>query len=220
MSTPQPKWKLVAQLGDVHPIDHGGYFVYVDEAGVYDPEVELLIPPEDWQVEADDRARDKAERQLVKNYEKTVARDATNEEIDTLIKEHLDFKSQLKWRVYRFVLEPCTYINGILSDNKYHPSKAAWFAKPESERKARPQDTTYLKNIADFVGITVDELAAEFTAGSNTEGLIKRALAWRAVGEYHGFENLDSYPLDFDRAEVEQRYAEELSGKPTTKGNK
>ena len=42
----QPQWKLVAQLGDVHPIDYGGCFVYVDETGVYDPEMEILDSPD------------------------------------------------------------------------------------------------------------------------------------------------------------------------------
>ena len=41
--TPQPQWKLLTNLGDADYIEHDGYFVYVDEAGVYDPEVEVLI---------------------------------------------------------------------------------------------------------------------------------------------------------------------------------
>ena len=48
METKQPKWKLIAQLGDVNPIDYGGYFIYEDETGVYPPEGEkLLIIDED-----------------------------------------------------------------------------------------------------------------------------------------------------------------------------
>lgn len=43
----QPKWKLVANLGDASPIDHGGYFVYEDETGVYPPEAELLEADQD-----------------------------------------------------------------------------------------------------------------------------------------------------------------------------
>jgi hypothetical protein len=38
----QPKWKLVANLGDKDPITYGGFFVYVDETGVYPPEAEIL----------------------------------------------------------------------------------------------------------------------------------------------------------------------------------
>lgn len=37
----QPKWRLVAQLGDADPIENGGYFVFVDETGVFPPEAEL-----------------------------------------------------------------------------------------------------------------------------------------------------------------------------------
>ena len=43
METKQPKWKLIAQLGDVNPIDYGGYFIYEDETGVYPPEGEKLL---------------------------------------------------------------------------------------------------------------------------------------------------------------------------------
>lgn len=106
--------------------------------------------------------------------------------------------------VYRFVLERCTFIDGVLSDNKFHPDHAAWWAGTEKERKARPQDTTYLKNIADFVGMELEELVADFCS----EDAVKRAMAYRAVGDYHGFDNLDSYPLTLKRREVKKRYKE------------
>jgi len=146
MSTQQPEWKLIANLGDVHPVDHGGYFVYEDQTGVYPPEAELLISP------------------------------------DT---------DEGNWIVYRFILEPCTFTNGILSDNKYHPDHKAWFADS-------------LQSIASFVDRSVDGLITSLTHGD----VVDRAMAWREIGEYHGFENLDSYPLTFtDRAEVEKRYS-------------
>lgn len=44
--TNQPQWKRIDNLGDVHPIDYGGFFVYVDRTGVYAPEVELLDSPD------------------------------------------------------------------------------------------------------------------------------------------------------------------------------
>lgn len=44
MTTQQPIWKFVANLGDRHPLDHGGLFLYVDTTGVYPPELEQLEP--------------------------------------------------------------------------------------------------------------------------------------------------------------------------------
>lgn len=38
----QPLWNLVANLGDASSLDHGGYFIYEDETGVYPPEAEYL----------------------------------------------------------------------------------------------------------------------------------------------------------------------------------
>jgi hypothetical protein len=39
MNTNKPKWQLVANLGDVNPIENGGIFVYTDKTGIYSPEV-------------------------------------------------------------------------------------------------------------------------------------------------------------------------------------
>lgn len=143
----QPVWKLIANLGDVNPIEYGGYFIYVDKTGVYGPEAELLISP-----------------------------DSDNG----------------KWGVYRFSLDKCTFINGILSDNKFHPELSAWFAKP----------TTYLSNVANCVGGDVSGLIQWFCSDNPCE----RAMAYRCVGDYHGFENFDSYPLTLNHKEVLKRY--------------
>jgi hypothetical protein len=37
MNTKHPVWKYLGNLGDVHPLDHGGALVYEDKLGVYDP---------------------------------------------------------------------------------------------------------------------------------------------------------------------------------------
>lgn len=42
MVTAQPKWKFLANLGDADPLANDGLFLYVDETGVYSPELERL----------------------------------------------------------------------------------------------------------------------------------------------------------------------------------
>lgn len=155
----QPVWKLIGQLGDVNPLDYGGYFIYEDTTGVYDPEGELLIAPEDEDGE---------------------------------------------YKIYRFSLDRCTHINGILSDNEFHPDKSAWWAGSEAEKQARPQDTTYLSTICSTMDVTEEDLIRMFCS----ENPLERAHAYRLVGECHGFDNLDSYPLTMSRDEVEKRYHE------------
>lgn len=41
--TNQPEWELITNLGDVHPLDYGGYFIYRDTTGVYTEEGEKLF---------------------------------------------------------------------------------------------------------------------------------------------------------------------------------
>lgn len=102
-----------------------------------------------------------------------------------------------EWEVRRAILEPCTFTNGILSDNKFHPDKPAWFADK-------------LESLASTMGTTVEQMIEDFTS----DNAIARANAWRCVGDYFGWDNLDSYPLRFsDRAELEERYAEEIAEK-------
>lgn len=148
--TRQPTWKLLANLGDVSPVDYGGYFVYEDTTGVYDPEVELLVSPDN---------------------------------------------DEGEWTVYRFGIPRCTLIDGVMSDNEFHPELKAWFADD-------------LAQVAQCFGMTLEELQRNFISDS----LVERARAYQAVGIYHGFENFNSYPLTFNcRAEVEARYASEVA---------
>lgn len=149
MKTNQPIWKQVAQLGDAHPLDNGGLFVYEDTTGVYPPEAEKLECPED-----DENG---------------------------------------KFTVHRFILEPCTFHNGILSDNKFHPDHPAWFADS-------------LGSIGNTFGQPVAELIDSLVNGNT----VSKALAWQSIGEFHGMDNLDSYPLTLTRAEVEARYPREM----------
>jgi hypothetical protein len=67
----------------------------------------------------------------------------------------------------------------------------AWFASPDSQKAVRPQDTTYLSNICETMDVEESELVGMFCS----DDPIQRALAWRMVGDYHGWDNLDSYPM-------------------------
>lgn len=98
-----------------------------------------------------------------------------------------------RWAVYRFALERCTYINGILSDNKFHPELDAWFAGS-------------VESMASCIGVEPSGLIGWFCSDDPLE----RAEAYRIVGQYHGFVNLDAYPLEFtNRDEVESRYSDD-----------
>ena len=145
MQSKQPIWKLVANLGDVNPLDYGGFLVWVDTTGVYPPEAEVI------ELDAPD-----------------------------------DDDSPLT--TYRFILEPCTFIGGVLSDNPFHPDCAVWFADR-------------LESIANCQGIGSESLLAWFLSTDP----IDRGNAWRAVGEYFGWQELDSYPCQYTRAEMADR---------------
>jgi hypothetical protein len=146
----QPSWKLLATIGDVNPVDHGGMLVYEDTTGVYAPEAVMIRPLDD----DDDNDR---------------------------------------WIVYRFPLEKCTCVDGVLSDNEHHPEHPAWFAGS-------------LKSVARSIGMPREELIEALCS----DHLIERAAAYEAIGSHHGFINLDGDPItDLDRSEMEARYGAE-----------
>lgn len=155
MATKQPQWEMIANLGDMTPLDHGGYFIYRDKTGVYPEEAELLL---------------------------------IEDEGGT-------------YSVARFVLDRLKLVDGYLVPFAYdatwpHPLERydEWFHKD-------------LEGVASFVGSTKEEMEAMFTSGDP----LQRAEAYRAVGEYHGLENLDPDPLTgMTRAEAKKRYAKDL----------
>lgn len=94
-----------------------------------------------------------------------------------------------RWTVYRFPLEPCTYVDGVLSDNAFHPECAAWFA----------DDIDAIQSA--FDGGDVD-IIGDLTSSDP----VRLAFAYREIGQHHGFVNLDQYPIQLTRDEVNARY--------------
>lgn len=94
---------------------------------------------------------------------------------------------ELRYFVYRFIPELCYFEKqpnenqGVLSDNKYHKNIPAWFAG----------------NILDYRD-DFDSWIDDITSNDP----ISRALAYQDIGEYYGWENLDSYPLEMTRKEI------------------
>jgi hypothetical protein len=96
-----------------------------------------------------------------------------------------------RWTVWRAVCEPCTYMDGILSDNRHHPGLAAWFADSAPA-------------LCDTMGCEESEFRRMITTGDDCE----RAHAWAMVGDYHGWNNLDGYPRKMTIEEARKLIAE------------
>lgn len=144
MRIQQPAWKLFANLGDVNPLDYGGLFVYVDETGVYCPEMERL--------------------------------EVLDSETDSDIPE-----GETHWEVRRILLENL-----------------------DAESVTREWFYDSLTDVASYINCTKDAIVADLISADPA----KRAFAWRAILDYHGWDNGDSYPVVLtDASEVERRYA-------------
>lgn len=137
--TIQPRWRMVANLGDVNPVDYGGYFVYVDQTGVYPPELEVLESPN-----SDD--------------------DGTG------------------WTLYRLILEPHTYVDGVLSDNPFHPGFPVWYADK-------------LESVAQTIGSTSLSLINDLTS----DNPLHKARAYIDLISYFGAFEFDQYPTQYMR---------------------
>lgn len=122
-----------------------------------------------------------------------VLRDATGvycEEAEVL--EEVEGEGE-KREVYRFILEKCTFQNGILSDNKFHPDHPVWFAKD-------------LDKIAECSDYPLENLIQDFCS----DDCVKRAWAYRAVYYYHGLINFDEYPLKLWTRQCRKRYNDKM----------
>jgi hypothetical protein len=158
MTTKQPRWKLIAQLGDVNPVEYGGLFVYVDTTGNYPPEAEKLFSPDG------------------------------------------DVKV---WETRRFILEDLKFVQdgtdtylvpARFDETGLWPYPAShydeWFHKD-------------LASVATYVDMRVDELEDAFVSPNP----VIRARAWEALGDYHGWDNLDSYPVTYEkRSQLPRRF--------------
>lgn len=152
METKQPVWELITNLGDVHPLDYGGYFIYRDTTGLYPEEGEKLFADE----------------------------------------------SADRWEIYRFPLDRCKMVGGFLIPFRWDSS---W---PYPANHYVEWFNQGLCDVASYVGESLEELQSELCS----KNPLDRARAYESIGNYHGFDNLDSCPLFFnDRAEVEKRYA-------------
>jgi hypothetical protein len=103
------------------------------------------------------------------------------------------------YSVYRFGVDQLKLVDGYLVSPAYTPDwpypiekHDAWFHEK-------------LGDVAEHIGVTKEELEKAFISTNP----LARAEAYRAVGDYHGWENLDAYPLtNLSRAVVEKRYPE------------
>lgn len=173
MPTRQPVWKFLANLGDRNPLEHGGYFVYEDETGVYPAEAEIL--------------------------EEAVSG---------------------KYRIYRFILDRLKLVAGYLVPWEFQstwgkrspiPGVLDWIPDRNllAEHAAR-YDAWFHKDlakIAESADTSLEALEQAFTS----ENPIERAQAYRELGQYYGWHELDNDPVLLTRAEVKKQFRKELA---------
>jgi len=94
--------------------------------------------------------------------------------------------------VYRVQLEPHTYVNGVLSDNKYHPDYPVWYAKD-------------LDWVCKSCGCGREDMISDL-CGDDPEA---KAGAYETLAGYFGWQEFDIYPLTLTPSEAEERYSQE-----------
>ena len=146
MTTQQPKLLFVTNLGDSHPLDHGGAFLFCDTTGVYPPELVIF-----------------------EGFE--------------------DDKRGAKVSVSVIQCEKCTYENGVLSDNPFHPTHAAWYADK-------------LDSVCSTCDVDKDEMISFLCS----EDVGKRGLAYQTLVSYFGAYEFDQYPVEMTRTEIRKRW--------------
>lgn len=118
------------------------------------------------------------------------------------------YEENLKYTIYRVPCEPCFFdeITGVLSDNKFHKDYPVWWAKADPDHKQRHgyDQWSRFRELAEGMDMTANEYARQFT--SDDPEVRGQAYYW--LGEHHGWNEFDQYPLKMNRAEAEKRYNE------------
>lgn len=175
----QPNWECLANFGDCSFLEHGGAFVYSDLTGVYAPELEILEVHE-------------GELELVNQLEFELGNDSPSGfQMDRMEKERDSIEP---YTVYRVFCDRCTYIDGILSDNRFYPKHPAWFADK-------------LELAASSCGMDVTQLRHRLCSSDP----IELAKGYHVLIRNFGAYEFDQYPITLNRVEAEKRYTVELT---------
>lgn len=103
-----------------------------------------------------------------------------------------------KYTIYVFDIDRLKLVDGYLVPFNYRPD---W---PHPVERYDEWFHDNLEGVASAIGTTKEALEADFIS----EDPIARAWAYFGVGSYHGFENLDNYPVTLTRKEMEKRWPE------------
>lgn len=98
-------------------------------------------------------------------------------------------------KIFRFEIRRCTFVDGVLSDNEYHPEHPAWFAK-------------HIESVEHCNGYEAGHLVEALCS----EDLMARAQAYYDLLHFFGEEEFDSDPVLMSEKEAEHRYSNEKFG--------
>ena len=126
-----------------------------------------------------------------------------SEELEVLFSPDSDEGKE--WVVYRFPLDRLKIAEDSGSLYLIPTHYDATWPHPIHKYDAWFHDD--LARVADSLGRDVTDLRADFCSPDP----VTRAFAYQAIGDYHGYVNLDEYPRTFHkRSEVTKRYRNEL----------
>lgn len=152
------------------------------------PKWKLKTATEDFAVFEDETGEYEAEMEVAQN---------TGEVIETEEGEEKVFL------VYRFSLDRLKRVRGKVS-NKLFVVPAKWDKSwPHPLPDYEEWFIKSLKEVASFVSSSVNDLIAAFCS----KNVMDRAGAYEAIGSYHGFENLDSYPQTMPESKLNARWS-------------
>ena len=106
-------------------------------------------------------------------------------------------KDKRRWTVSRFILDKIYLVENVIT------------AMRPGKQLPHPYPSSYKEWWADYLDemcLTNGMKRDDFLSLIMSDDPMKRAAAWQMIGEYHGMENLDSYPITLSHDEIEARH--------------
>ena len=221
METLQPIWETKASLGDANSLDYGGAFLLVDQTGVYNSMLVMWDAPtvnggDDVCLDSDpedvalDRGWERYSRIDGNGSGETIFLKRLPDGLAKVVEDCDGWEELCEYEGIQWEWQYCVYRFSV--ERLYRVEHEGHIYYVTKNIKEGFDSGTLPHPISAYKRWYLDLIEPDDLAGLLSEDVLENARATLSLAEYHGYENFDSYPLEFGKRELEEWASRHLPG--------